>query len=199
MKKRGYNMRKCNAILIINDTDYKPFLTIENLTVINSGNVNIPLIRDNKKPYKYNKLSDLLYDVKMILKNNGFELRTYDHSFNTQWLTCDIIFKSNLTEIFRFSKNQFIKRGIEKMLSKKDLQILRNEVVLNSLFTSDYENSFDLDTREVNVFFDGYLDYLEDLMLENDCTDENYFNNLRKYDTLENLWTYYNELEEVNF
>ena len=104
-------MRKCNAILIINDTDYKPFLTIENLTVINSSNVNIPLIRDNKKTYKYNKLSDLLYDTKMILKSNGFELRTYDYSFNTQWLTCDVIFKSNLSEIFRFSKNQFIKRG----------------------------------------------------------------------------------------
>ena len=105
-------MRKCNAILIINDTDHKPFLTIENLTVINSSNVNIVLIKDNAKLCKYNKLSDLLYDVKMILKNNGFELRTYDYSFNTQWLTCDVIFKSNLTEIFRFSKNQFIKREL---------------------------------------------------------------------------------------
>ena len=102
-------MRKCNAILIINDTDYKPFLTIENLTVINSSNVNIPLIRDNKKPFKYNKLSDLLSDTKMILKSNGFELRTYDYSFNTQWLTCDIIFKSNLTKTVRYSKNQFNK------------------------------------------------------------------------------------------
>ena len=105
-------MRKCNAILIINDTDYKPFLTIENLTVINSSNVNIPLIKDHAKLCKYNKLSDLLYDVKMILKSNGFELRTYDYSFNTQWLTCDIIFKSNLSEIFRFSKNQFNNRGL---------------------------------------------------------------------------------------
>ena len=85
------------------------------------------------------------------------------------------------------------------MLNKKDLQVLRNEIVLNSLFISDYENSFGLNLWEVNAFFDGYLDYLEDLMLENDCTDENYFDNLKKYDTLENLWNYYNELEEVNF
>ena len=85
------------------------------------------------------------------------------------------------------------------MLSKKDLQVLRNEILLNSLFISDYENSFGLDPREVNAFFDGYLDYLEDLMLENNCSDENYFDNLEKYDTLENLWNYYNELEEVNF
>ena len=49
-------MRKCNAILIINDTDYKPFLTIENLTVINSSNVNIALIKDHAKLFKYNKL-----------------------------------------------------------------------------------------------------------------------------------------------
>ena len=105
-------MRKCNAILIINDTDYKPYLTIENLIVIDSSNVNIPLIRDSKKPFKYNELSDLLFDTKMILKNNGFELRTYDYSFNTQWLTCDIIFKSNLSMVHRYSKNQFIKRGL---------------------------------------------------------------------------------------
>ena len=104
-------MRKCNAILIINDTDYEPFLTIENLNIINSSNENIPLIKDHVKICKYNKLSDLLYDVKMVLKNNGFKLRTYDYSFNTQWLTCDIIFKSNLSKIFRFSKNQFNKRG----------------------------------------------------------------------------------------
>ena len=111
-EKGGYNMRKCNAILIINDTDHKPFLTIENLTVINSSNVNIALIKEHATLYKYNKLSDLLYDTKMILKHNGYELRTYDYSFNTQWLTCDIIFKSNLSEIFRFSKNQFNKRGL---------------------------------------------------------------------------------------
>ena len=97
-----------------------------------------------------------------------------------------------------FQKLNLIKGGY-KMLSKKDLQILRNEIVLNSLFISDYENSFGLDPWEVNAFFDGYLYYLEDLMLENDCTDENYFDNLEKYDTLENLWNYYNELEEVNF
>lgn len=36
-------------------------------------------------------------------------------------------------------------------------------------------------------------------MLEDNCTDENFFDNLKKYDTLENLWNYYNELEEVNF
>ena len=76
---------------------------------------------------------------------------------------------------------------------KRDLQILRNEIVLNSLFILDYENSFGLDPCEVNAFFDGYLDYLEDLMLEDNCSDENYFDNLEKYDTLENLWNYYNE------
>ena len=65
------------------------------------------------------------------------------------------------------------------MLSKKDLQVLRNEILLNSLFISDYENSFGLDLWEVNAFFDGYLDYLEDLMLENNCSDENYFDNLK--------------------
>ena len=85
------------------------------------------------------------------------------------------------------------------MLSKKDLQVLRNEILLNSLFISNYENSFGLDPWEVNEFFDGYLDYLEDLMLENDCSDENYFDNLEKYDTLENLWNYYNELENGGF
>ena len=85
------------------------------------------------------------------------------------------------------------------MLSKKDLQVLRNEVILNSLFISDYENSLGLNPKEVCTFFDGYVCYLEDLMLEDDCTDYNFYDNLRKYDNLDNLWNYYNELEEVNF
>lgn len=43
----------------------------------------------------------------------------------------------------------------------EDIKKLRREIVLNSYFYSDYENSLDLDEHEVSCFFDGYLDFLQ--------------------------------------
>lgn len=48
-------------------------------------------------------------------------------------------------------------------LSKEQLWKLRKEVVLNSLFTSDFENSFGIDAKECQTFFDGYMEYLDEL------------------------------------
>lgn len=46
-------------------------------------------------------------------------------------------------------------------MTKQELQQLRNEITLNSLYTSDYNNSFNIDPRQVQDFFDGYLEYCE--------------------------------------
>lgn len=45
-------------------------------------------------------------------------------------------------------------------LSQNQITKLRKEIVLNSLFLSDYENSFGLDAQEVCDYFSGYFDYL---------------------------------------
>lgn len=44
----------------------------------------------------------------------------------------------------------------------EDIRELRKQIVLNSLFVSDYENSFDFDAYEVCDFFDGYMDFLDE-------------------------------------
>ena len=37
-------------------------------------------------------------------------------------------------------------------MTKQELQQLRNEITLNSLYTSDYDNSFNIDARQVQDF-----------------------------------------------
>ena len=68
---------------------------------------------------------------------------------------------------------------------------LRKEIWLCSLFYSDYENSFDLDTHEVCDFFDGYSEYLESLMIVDGHIDEGFFNLPDEYDNADNLWDWF--------
>ena len=62
-------------------------------------------------------------------------------------------------------------------MTKQELQQLRNEITLNSIYTSDYNNSFNIDPRQVQDFFDGYLENCEyipndycDLLCDMVCT-----------------------------
>lgn len=76
-------------------------------------------------------------------------------------------------------------------LTKKQLFALRKEVVLNSVFTRDFENSFDICPTDCQAFFDGYFEYLCELSKEkgdnfNDITD--FFT---KYDNKENLCSWF--------
>ena len=50
--------------------------------------------------------------------------------------------------------------------TKKDLTSLRNEIVLNSCYTSDYNNSFGISADSVAAFFDGYYDFIWELAEE---------------------------------
>ena len=45
-------------------------------------------------------------------------------------------------------------------LTKQDLTKLRKEIVLNSLYVHDYQNSFGFADESVCSFFDGYVSYL---------------------------------------
>ena len=51
-------------------------------------------------------------------------------------------------------------------LSKDELWQLRNQVVLNSLFVHDYENSFGISPRSACDFFEGYVEFLAELASE---------------------------------
>ena len=50
--------------------------------------------------------------------------------------------------------------------TKQDLWALRRQVVLGSLFVSDYRNDMGIDPRWLCDFFNGYLDFMEEVALE---------------------------------
>ena len=79
------------------------------------------------------------------------------------------------------------------MLTKEQLWELRQEVPIGSLFTKDYRNSFGIEPRAVQDFFDGYLDFLEEEMEYQipDFNDADFWELLDLYDTPEYLLDWY--------
>ena len=77
-------------------------------------------------------------------------------------------------------------------LTDKALVQLRKEICLDSIYISDYTNSFGIDPKQVCDFFDGYGDYLIELMNEDRKDgDNNYFALRAEYDTEKNLLGWY--------
>ena len=100
--------------------------------------------------------------------------------------------------------------------TRDDLARLRREVVLNSLYYSDYRNSFGIDSHSVSLFFDSYLDDIADMAREDgylwDYAERGsaYYQEgyhtwsefLEQYDTLDNLenwWGCYESFDWVKY
>lgn len=60
-------------------------------------------------------------------------------------------------------KDRFTEDG---WLKEDYLWSLRQQIVLNSLYVSDYQNSFGIDEHKVCDFFDGYISFLTELEKE---------------------------------
>ena len=90
-----------------------------------------------------------------------------------------------------------------KKLNKSQLWNLRKEIVLNSLYFDDYDNSFGLDKYNLSLFFDGYLEFLEEEMKDNieNYDDNMFFEYLRSddYDNEDNLYDWYMIIEDNFF
>ena len=73
-------------------------------------------------------------------------------------------------------------------LTKEELWQLRQEIVVNSVFTAHYTNSFGFNASDICTFFDGYYYYLWELANEDydDClvTDGLLY---EQYDNQDNL------------
>ena len=86
------------------------------------------------------------------------------------------------------------KKGFYKgWLTEKALLELRKDISLNSLYVSDYENRFNIDPHQVCDFFNGYMEYLEEIAEEDDFDfdTEGFGNFFDKYDTEDNLKNWY--------
>lgn len=78
------------------------------------------------------------------------------------------------------------------MLTKAELQQLRNQIVLNSLYINDYENDMGFDPKDVCSFFEGYVDYLSEGISDRGIKNPNdYIDALLAHDTIDNLYNWY--------
>lgn len=84
---------------------------------------------------------------------------------------------------------------MKREFSEKDLWDLRNQVTLNSLFTSDYENRLGLDPNAVQDFFDGYLEELDYIAEQDGEKNLDLEELLDRYDNPENLKNWYDSLD----
>ena len=87
---------------------------------------------------------------------------------------------------------------MDQRLTKEQLHQLRREIILGSLYISDYRNSFGIDPNTVCDFFDSFLSYLNSEM-ERDVpnyNDAQFFDLLPAYDNAEELWEWYSSYEE---
>lgn len=53
-----------------------------------------------------------------------------------------------------------------EQLTTDELWQLRKEIVVNSIFVSDYENSFGFDSNSMCSFFNGYYEFIWELASE---------------------------------
>ena len=86
-----------------------------------------------------------------------------------------------------------MKKNFEN-LTIDELWKLRNEIVLYSIYFADYINSFGFDEKDVCYFFDGYIDYLDELQSEGDTTIP-----AIDYDSKENLWSWFNCYDDLSW
>ena len=80
--------------------------------------------------------------------------------------------------------------------SENKLWALRQQITLGSIYFKDYQNELGVEEHTCSDFFDGYLDYLEELMKEDGIPDDRAWDYLKYYDTREELWNWYGCFEE---
>lgn len=76
---------------------------------------------------------------------------------------------------------------------------LRKQIVLNSIYLRDYENDYNFDPKEVITFFDGYLDYIGEIMEEDGISDEEFWERLPDYDNEKYLLGWYDCFDKNPF
>ena len=135
---------------------------------------------------------DFPVDGRMTIKWDDNEQNTYDIDHP------DIILVDDYDDSVNESENKIDPNN----LTTDQLSKLRKDITLNSTFTSDYENSLGIDSQLVQNFFDGYIEYLSEMIQEDigedkydELDDNDWYNYINKYDTLENLEHYYNNIE----
>lgn len=77
--------------------------------------------------------------------------------------------------------------------NKEDLQQLRSQICLNSLYYADYRNSFGISEKSVCDFFDSYYSYIWEIAKEEhpNMSEQEIEKIIGKYDNIETLWDWF--------
>lgn len=78
-------------------------------------------------------------------------------------------------------------------MTSAQLWELRQEIVLNSLFIADYANHFNFDEYDISIFFDGYVEYIYELMDDDNST------NFSDYDNEQTLLKWFNCYDDLSW
>lgn len=84
-------------------------------------------------------------------------------------------------------------------LTIDELWQLRKEIVLNSIFTADYNNSFNFKASDMCHFFDGYISFITELAMEDGYNELDINELCNKYDNEDNLYSWFNCYEDFNW
>jgi hypothetical protein len=83
-------------------------------------------------------------------------------------------------------------------LGKVQLKRLRSDIVLNSIFISDYDNRYGIPAENVCDFFDGFMDYINEEIhqdwgySDSDLPYDKYWEkHIWDLDNPDKLWEYY--------
>lgn len=77
-----------------------------------------------------------------------------------------------------------------KDLGKTQLWRLRQDIVLNSLYTSDYQNRYGISPQDVCSFMDGYVEELCNMAEEQGVKTDNILDVIELFDNKDNLYNY---------
>lgn len=92
--------------------------------------------------------------------------------------------RNNIRTKDRFTENGWFK--------EEYLWELRQQIVLNSIYVTDYRNSFGIDEKKVCYFFDGYISFLTEMEKEKYGKElDNISDFFDEFDTEENLKSWY--------
>ena len=89
-----------------------------------------------------------------------------------------------------------------EQFTKEELWALRQQIVLNSLFISDYTNTFGIDEHSVCDFFDSFIDYAQTLEKEAGLQEESTEEFFSRYDNPDFLWEWfccYEDFSWINY
>ena len=142
----------------------------------NIDDCDIPTIVDLPKDLAIQVLNDDYYNDEKGLKTESYMLSSVADYLSNEYGFCVLSFE--------------VVKDFED-LDEDELWEIRKQIVLNSLNTYDYCVEY-YDERDIAIFFDGYVEYLWELV-------EEIGGDWKQYDNKENLFHWFNCYDDLSW